>query len=228
MSESGGAFESACTTLLDPGAAWMQGVQVVAGRPLTNRDGVGIGAVLVVLKRTPLEILVVQKAEVDGYEFGGMWSMPGGMVRCDEDLGLDASPLMLLERSLARRARLECGVTGVRAGYLSPVRVLPPPVTRYTAKGRIRHTSVLPFLFSGSPPTDLVANDPSVRNSRWMGVVDALQVTTPANRLVLAKVVWPLLAARERDVAAEAVDAARRTCDAWADEVGLPRSGSDL
>lgn len=217
----GQPFETALSSLLDPDAAWMQGLQAAPGHPLTNARGVGIGAVLAVLRPNPLEVLVVQKADVDGFEFSGMWSMPGGMVRCSESSAENPDPLLLLANSLSKRVQLECGISGVTAAQLSPVVILPPPVTRYTAKGMLRHTVVLPFLFTGPEPLHLVASDRSVRNPQWMKVDEALRATAPANRLILASLVWPSLTKPERNQLTPDVNAARQQCNSWAAEVGL-------
>lgn len=218
----GHSFETARATLLNPGAPWMQNTRAVPGQPLTTALGVGIGAVLVILRRSPFEVLVVQKADVDDYEFSGMWSMPGGMVRCSWDSTLNIDPLIMLEDSLAKRVHVECGLEGVTGVQLSPIEILPPPVTCYTVKGTLRHTLVLPFLFTGPEPANFVAGDRSVRNPQWMCVVDALRVTAPANRLVLATLVWRYLTESERSRVTSNVDSAKQLCDLWAGEVGLP------
>src|ERR1700737_4683547 len=96
----------------------------------TIRNGeCAIGVVL--LAKHDDKIALVRKAPVEGYEFSGMYALPGGLIRQQENSTFLAS----LTRSMMHRAAQECGLAQESLTELRLENFGNPPVTEYTIKG---------------------------------------------------------------------------------------------
>lgn len=132
------------------------------------------------------QVVLVRKATVAGYEFSGKWSLPGGIVRGAHVDGIWGA----LRNSLRHRVRLETGLilpfVDIASGDWGTHR----PITRYTVKGEVKYTAVIPALCAPDSLADLVANDHSVDEARWVEVEDLHNFDlAPANRIIVHNLV---------------------------------------
>jgi ADP-ribose pyrophosphatase YjhB (NUDIX family) len=185
-----------------------------------NYGACAIGVVL--LAQLKARIIVIQKAAKAGYEFSGAFALPGGIVRGAMADTFEES----LNRSLLRRAGLECGI---EKGDLSETIFIhdgPWPVTSYTARGAKRFTMVLAVKASLARDVTLIGTDSSVERALWWQPPLPWKLLAPANRLILAHVFSRDISEAERSAAKVYIDEALRQCNGWAAEIGLPALAS--
>lgn len=189
----------------------------------SDECGVTLGGVVLVQRPSSLEILCVRKASKPDYEFSGMWSMPGGMIRWQADSRTTFPACCFW--SMASRCRMEAGVDIVQESDLSLATDL-SAISSYTAKGARRFVRILPFQYLGPTPTGVVAGDASVSEVRWWRVEEVLPRMTPANALLLWAMVgdqWQTASSANATRVQDAVAAAEAQCSTWAVEAATPR-----
>lgn len=218
------SIESPAPEELDLAHPWMSGLHAAPVGFYVNAAGAGIGAVLVVREKRSGTVLVVVKAVRPGYEFSGRCAFPGGMVRWMYPGEPFASACV---RSLTDRVMREAGFELAQSHEPAVFAVQhPPPVTSYSARGARRHTVVLAFSASVERQRPLRTMDASVSEVRWLPPAEALSAMAPANTVIGARLLGAHMAVPERRHAAAAVQSARKCCDAWAAEIGLPTMGN--
>lgn len=165
----------------------------------------------------------VRKAPVEGadYEFAGLRTLPGGMARATPEDG-PSTAQQLLARSLLDRVRREAALRPEMLGDLAPAPV-GPLVTSYTAKERVRFTLVIPHTCIVAAQAELRSDDRSVEAAEWQDLPPDWRRIAPANRVVVAHLVWSTLSVSQRADAEAPVDEGVRQCSAWAALIGLPR-----
>ena len=182
-----------------------------------------LGAVAMAHKDAAFAVVRKAPVEAEAYEFEGLYSLPGGMVRIRDlpEDAMDPGIEHLALRSLASRARREAGLElasdcKMIDGELGPV------VTRYTAKGRQRFTLVIACTTQVQGHPMLKAGDRSVDHAGWMTVPIDWPRLAPANCLIIAHSLWSGLEEDERGRAREPVQAAAALCSSWARSLALP------
>lgn len=157
---------------------------------------------------------VVRKAERDDYEFSGLWALPGGMVRPME--GEASSAAML--RSTASRLTAEAGLSSEGLRLRTD---LGPIATSYTVKGKRRFTLVASLSTISSDDAELRPADGSVCEADWADIKWGADVFAPANRILLAHQLWPVMDAACRQQWRPSVESALVDCTQWAEAIGL-------
>ena len=167
--------------------------------------------------------VVVRKAAVTGeaYEFAGFLSLPGGMVRANDwpNVNLPVDPVQLVRLSLHNRALREAALAPEIMSDLRDA-ALGPIMTSYSAKGRQRFTLMLVHLCSINEPLKLKSTDRSIDAATWIPLFDSWEDFAPANRLIVAHLMWSRLSAEQRDLARKTVEAAAEICSDWARNAG--------
>ncbi len=168
---------------------------------------------------------IVRKAPVanEAYEFAGLLTLPGGMVRFrdwpDGETPFDAEKLT--RYSLHMRAKQEAGLDpsetkeSLEAG-------LGPIVTSYFAKGQQRFTLIIVHKCQVKEMLSVASNDKSVDAATWVSKIDDWKRFAPANRLIVAHLRWSRLDRDEQEQARPSVETAAKECSAWAQSIGLP------
>ncbi len=181
-----------------------------------------LGGVLLV--RSGARMAVVRKAVAGGgrYEFAGMTSFPGGMVRStlrSVSDGVDADRLLFA--SIRNRTLQE---TSLKLPSDASIEICPlgPVVTSYFAKGEQRYTAVVAAVCDVVMDEPLHAADPSVDSASWTDVVPELGSFAPANCVVAAHLVWDRLGDEERASTTPVIRAAVDRCGRWARKIGFP------
>jgi len=164
--------------------------------------------------------LLVKKAHVTDYPYSGMWALPGGMVRIQNaHVGPELLKLRAIERMLS-----ETNVV-IPSDSLRFAKGV-PPATEYPVKGKLRTVIVVPFVFQPALTDAAIATIYSTHQS-----VDAVQVVNPlplmpeiapANRVILARLIWPGLESEERDAIRNTVTAALNASNAIARRIHFP------
>src|SRR5262249_41628129 len=147
-----------------------------------------IGALLVVERACSRELLFVRKAYRPGFEGNGQLAFPGGMVRPSEP---QVSIESWIRSSLTIRAAAEVGLDLPSCGEISSFDGIPPVVAAYTAKGRRRHTVILPFTLSLAQVFRPWAQDSTVDDPGWRDPRKLWSEITPTNRLITTYHLWP-------------------------------------
>src|SRR5262249_51264907 len=124
--------------------------------------------------------------------------------------------------SLTIRAAAEVGLDLPSCGEISSFDGIPPVVAAYTAKGRRRHTVILPFTLSLVQVFRPWAQDSTVDDPGWRDPRKLWSEITPTNRLITAYHLWPRLSNTERTEARPWLGEALQQAAAWAAEVHLP------
>lgn len=171
------------------------------------------------------EFVTIRKSPADGgaYEFGGLYALPGGMVRTDDcPLEATAAATVLVEASLRARVFKEASLALAAVSAISFCKV-GPVVSSYSVKGNARFTLVAPYASSLEERAALHADDHSVDACTWMSC-DAIPWDrfAPANCVIMAHRLWAILADRERDSARPYIARSVAQCSRWAHWVGLP------
>lgn len=170
----------------------------------------------------PGAVAMVRKAPPrDGqYEFSGLWALPGGMVRVGERSAPDARSA--LTRALHERVLEETSLDLTTCRHLGLARMLGPVVSSYTARGERRHTLIVVDCHERAARADLASSARSITEARWVDLPPAWGAIAPANRLIMAHLMWPSLTEAQRSEARPSVSQASADCSRWAAEVGLP------
>lgn len=160
----------------------------------------------------------IRKAPVPGerYQFARLWALPGGMGRSDRG---PAGAAEELQASLRLRARREAGIDLAQDRALREL-PLGPVVTSYHAKRKRRFVLILPY-FTEREDADLMASDRSVDEARWISVPPQWETFAPANRVILAHLLWPSLDHDARAQSRKPVAEALKRCALWARRVGI-------
>lgn len=195
------------------------GQPTLTGNGIWNnqQETVGLG-VVALIQRDDGFVRFIKKAPRPDYEFSGLWTLPGGMVRSSTNQSWSKA----LSDSLHRRVLLESGLELNSERNLEAIRVNPPPVTTYHAKGILRHTLVLPFTMTPDNLRFVDVNDPSVSDSRWLMPTDVLEWLAPANRLIVGWWLWPIITGNIREALRSPLERAWETCRDNAKFVCLP------
>jgi hypothetical protein len=180
-----------------------------------------LGAIL--FAKSPAGFVLVQKAPVSGYEFSGLWSLPGGMVRNNSEAGTGSvSVNSLALSSLMVRAEREAGLSKELISDLKPCPYIGPVVTSYSAKGETRYTLIATFMVETYDSPSLAVSDHSVSDAKWEQAPIFWDEITPANRLILAHLRWSDLSETERSEAMPSLQQAFHFCSHAAELSGLP------
>ena len=174
--------------------------------------GVGFSLGAVVLVQDAGRVLLVRKAAKAGYDFSGMWAMPGGRIRGEGTLA------EAIDRTMRLRFSAEAGLS--LSGGLVPLPVSPPPLSRYTVAGTVRNTLVLPLLghAAGEPVTD----DASISEAIWADPMGMWRRIAPANRIILGAALWVEMDGLQRASARSALREAWEECAMWGAMLRLP------
>ena len=206
--------------LLDESAPWLQNLSLAEGGIVAGQDGrFGLGAVLVVEHQRSRRLVFVKKSYRPGFEGNDQFAFPGGMVRAN---GQATSLTRTIWGSLAARVRAEVSLDLQAHDIIAPLEGQPPVVAAYTAKGRRRHTVLLPFVLSVSQLFLPASQDPTVYAAQWQEPMSRWADITPTNRIIAAYYVWPRLSEVERARARPSVEEALQQATAWAREIELP------
>ena len=185
-----------------------------------------LGAIL--FARCANTFVAVRKALVEGttYEFAGMYSLPGGMVRAAASADADQIPAEeLVQVSLGERAHREAGLSCNRLSRLR-ASALGPIMTSYAANGRQRFTLVVAFEADVEVDAPLEAADSSVDDAFWAPIPPDWERMAPANRLAVAHIVWKLLDEEGRTAARCPLERALNQCSEWAEAVQVPAAAA--
>ncbi|WP_265593054.1 NUDIX domain-containing protein [Verrucomicrobium sp. BvORR034] len=176
---------------------------------------VGIGAVL--YARCGEQVLFVQKAEKQGYEFSNMLALPGGMVRIVP--GQTISDETILD-ALCDRVSQETGFMPNK----SRCRPFPVPgcISRYTAKNVLRYAFVIPYLIDVDETTEVSPGHASVSTAKWMDPTAALSSCAPVNCVIVSGVLKRLLSKPHDERVRQAEEAARAKCKEFLKGVHVP------
>lgn len=206
--------------LLDESAPWLQNLSIAEDGIVAGQEGrFGLGAVLIIEHQRSRRLLFVKKSYRPGFEGNDQLAFPGGMVRSP---GQATSLTRTIWSSLAARVRAEVGLDLQAHNAIAPLEGQPPVVAAYTAKGRRRHTVLLPFALSVSQTFTPVSQDATVYGAQWQESMTCWAAITPTNRLIAAYYVWPRLSEVERARAKPSVEEALQQATMWAREVQLP------
>lgn len=157
------------------------------------------------------------------YEFAGLRSLPGGMIRMQHGSASIVGDIpALLTASMSVRILLETSLALHSAVTLRPTG-LGPVVTSYFANGKRRHTLVVAARCELPTEVSVASNDRSVMDAGWSDKPD-LAGFAPANRLLLSHLLWSMYGEEEKVAAVTSIEAAVQQCSAWAAEAGLPRA----
>lgn len=169
----------------------------------------------VVFARADSRFLAVRKSLKEGYDFAGLWALPGGMVRSQSD---DESFLSTSRRALSDRFVAE---TGVQPGPITPARILGPVTTAYWVRGIRRYTVMTVFVSEPNVAQEPRPNDRSVSEAAWVEILPDLSTVAPGNRLILAHLLWSELDETQRAEVWPLVSAAHAECVQAASEAGV-------
>lgn len=163
-------------------------------------------------------IAAIQKAPRNGYAFSDFWALPGGMIRVGAGAG-EAFSAAFAQQAVSARAGVEAGLP---VQPLEPVPAMGPMVTSYLARGATRFTLVVAFRGREIISAPLCPGDPSIRSAAWLATEDIdLSRFAPANRLILAHLLWACYSEHRRSAARSSIDHALELCSGWAREVGI-------
>lgn len=170
------------------------------------------------------DFVTIRKADAENgrYEFGGMLTLPGGMVRSsDRDDARDLSIAGLAQSSLRNRAENEAGID-IPPTQTVEFAALGPIVSSYTAKGQTRYTLIAAQTTSFEQKFALGSGDHTAGEARW--TCDQLDWSrlAPANCTVIAHLCWSKLDDALREVAVPYVKEAVSKCAEWAKDIDLP------
>jgi 8-oxo-dGTP pyrophosphatase MutT (NUDIX family) len=201
--------------------AWIEDLVVAASGVVQRSDGrVAIGAVLLI-ENAAGEIVFVRKAPKPGYEFSGLDTLPGGMLRSagggpisPDDLGRIAF------ESLSMRVSAEAGYLPESAPAV--IELNPPPTTSYNVGGDRKYVVVLPYATAAPQGFRPVASDRSVTTARWVNPLEVIPNLAPANCIIVCKFIWPRLDAALREKCRASIGNAAADCKRWAQEAGVP------
>jgi len=201
--------------------AWIGDLVASASGIVQRSDGrVAIGAVLLI-ENAAGESVVVTKAPKPGYEFSGLDTLPGGMLRSTGAGPIRQDNLRRIAfESLSMRASAEAGYLPESA--LAPIELNPPPTTSYNVGGARKHVIVLPYAITAPPGFHPVASDRSVTRARWVNPLEVVPNLAPANCLIVCKFIWPRLDAAAREKCRASIKKAFADCKRWAQEAGVP------
>jgi hypothetical protein len=206
--------------LLDLQAPWLQDLSVSESDTVVGAGGrFGLGAVLVVERRQTRALLLARKSYRAGYAGNHQWALPGGMVRPHVEGGGMSG---WIHTSLATRVAAEVRLDLSTQGQYSPLDAWPPVVAAYTARGRRRHTVILPFTLSLAQEFHPWSHDTTVYDPGWHVPIHLWHEITPTNRLIAAYYLWSRLSETERQVARPWLEEALQQATRWAEEVQLP------
>ncbi len=178
-----------------------------------------LGAVL--FARCANKFASVRKASVEGnkYEFSGLYTLPGGMVRSKDQSEAYSLPVhALFHQSLVDRANREAGLVAKQMVDLRPS-YIGPLITRYTAKGRQRFTLVVPYICTVEEGTRLNSSDRSVDRCLWMSLPPYWNKMAPANCVALGHLVWNEISDQERVIARPHIQRSCLECSNWATSI---------
>jgi hypothetical protein len=206
--------------LFDESALWLQHLSITEDGIVASHNGrFGLGAVLLLEYQQSRRLLMVKKSYRPGFEGNDQFAFPGGMIRSH---GPTASLNSMIWTSLAARVAAEVSFALQPTTPLIPQERQPPVVAAYHAKGRRRHTVLLPFALSVSGTFTPATQDTTVYAARWQEPITCWAEITPTNRLLAAYYLWPRLSEAEQMSAKPSVEDALHQATAWAREVGLP------
>ena len=203
-------------------APWVEGLTGVMGRrKLDNQETVHVtaGAVALASVKGNGGVLMVRKAPKAGYEYGGKWALPGGMLELSDGISKDTlfrSLEMQLVNRLYREASVSCrerDLTHVGLGY--------PTVSKFTRDGETTYCFVMAYKVNAAQTH--VSFQPvggSVDESRVFQLNHIpWKEVAPANRLILASLLWPSMEDQQKEIALPEIKAAIEQCNGWANEL---------
>jgi len=203
----------------DEAAAVLAGLGPLAfasNQILHLKGACAVGTVL--LAQNGRGFVCVRKAQKEAYEFSGLLTLPGGVVRgveCEDSAG----PII---KSLADRMDREAGLAFSDLTDLVFAKDIGMPVTAYTVRRRIVRTVILPFSAAVREDFEPRARDASVSECFYRQAPFEWPEFAPANRLLLAAASWKRLDAATRARAAPLLIETIATIDKAAMAVGLP------
>jgi len=211
-------IEDWATCLAEQNQPWLAQVRKEVDGFFQVCSGVGLGAVALCVDDLTGDVLVVRKSVRPGYEFSNLYALPGGMIRwrTSTEALRDA-----IAGSLFSRCERETGLLLSCETPLIPIDLFPPPTTRYLARGVVRHTLVLPFRVVRVRRFVPHASDASVTEASWQPPAVVLPAMAPANRVILAHVLWSRLSATAWRELVPCVQEAVGVCAEWARSVGV-------
>jgi 8-oxo-dGTP pyrophosphatase MutT (NUDIX family) len=155
----------------------------------------GLGAVLIIERSRTQEVLLVRKSARPGFAGNDQFAFPGGMVRPH---GTHTNVSDWICHSLQERVSAEVNLDLSHYPPMTMLVVTPPIVAAYTARGRRRHTAIIPFCLTVRSDFQPCAQDSTVYDPGWRDLRDVWSEITPTNRLIAAQYVWPRLTEQER------------------------------
>lgn len=206
--------------LLDESAPWLRNMRIAEDGIVGGQNGrFSIGAVLVIEYGRSRKLLFVKKAYRLGFEGNDQLAFPGGMVRSNGQVTNLNSKIWA---SLGTRVAAEVSLDLQSYEALTPLEGQPPVVAAYTAKGRRRHTVILPFVLTICQLFTPSTQDSTVYDAQWQEPIGRWAEITPTNRLIAAYYLWSRLSETERARAQPSLVEALQQSTAWAKEVQLP------
>ncbi len=144
-----------------------------------------LGAVCII-KGGEESYIAVQKAirTDEAYEFSGLWSFPGGMVRCHESINSSSGRSLKVSdvlTSLALRIAAEAGIDRGALQEFELFSELKPLVSSYTAKGEKRYTLIIPFRAELSDSISPMTSDASIMNAQAVRLSSIIPLMSPAS-----------------------------------------------
>ncbi len=199
---------------------------------IRTSDAWRLGAVL--LARHGDRFCLVRKAKKADYAFSAMWSLPGGMVRSSHSRGEGGRfDNRMVRKSLEVRVLAEAGIAATDCTHWQAEDGIGPIVTHYRAAGQDRYTLVAVQSCHVGEPHDVGGSDAptSIDAVVWTDI-DSISWdrVAPANRVILAHLLWATLGDGLRERAAGAVSEALRNCSYWNAHCGfaaIPAPWSD-
>ncbi len=172
-----------------------------------------VGGVL--FARSNNHFVAVRKEAKAGYQFSGLWAMPGGMVR----VPLGAGPFA--EAAVAALSNRFEAEAGIRPVTMTPARHLGPVVTTYTVNSVRRFTLITVFTTELDGAFEPRSADRSIAEARWFVSPPDLVDFAPANTLLLGHLLWDGLDDNQRESVRSLIAAALAECAEGARAAGV-------
>ena len=206
--------------LIDEHAPWLSRITISnTGIAMGQNERFGIGTLLVAEFRNTRKLLFAKKSFRAGFEGNNQYTFPGGMVRPPKK---GSGIKSWIYNTLFTRVAEEVGLDLRVASKVKPLEVTPPVVAKYFAKGKTRHTIIIPFISTVTLNTPLYSKDSTVYDPGWHIPVDIWADITPTNRLIASYYIWNRLSSDEQLKARPFLNDALEQAVEWATEVDLP------
>jgi hypothetical protein len=180
----------------------------------------GIGCVAFCQHSNDNSVLLIKKTPKQykkTYEFGDMLACPGGMVRGAEGKTWGEAILSSVQDRVLKE-------TGIILNNPVSTMVLEPgfaPITCYNTRFGSKYTLTLHLIFPECEAKPTATDDPSVQEAIWQKLPLPWSQISPANRIILARILWPKLPKAERNDVRPIVQKAWDQCSQWGENVGL-------